>query len=95
MERVQFEKEMQDFSEGQKKKVLIAASLLTPAHLYIWDEPLNYIDVISRMQIEELILTYKPTMLVVEHDVRFRENIATKVIDLFFGTIAEINEGKV
>ena len=82
MDRVQFGKEMQDFSEGQKKKVLIAASLLTPAHLYIWDEPLNYIDVFSRMQIEELLLLYKPAMLVVEHDVRFREMAATKVIDI-------------
>lgn len=82
MERAQFSKNMEDFSEGQKKKVLIAASLLTPAHLYIWDEPLNYIDVFSRMQIEKLILSYQPTMLIVEHDVRFREKIATKVIDL-------------
>lgn len=82
MDRVQFAKNMEDYSEGQKKKVLIAASLLTPAHLYIWDEPLNYIDVFSRMQIEKLILEYQPTMLVVEHDVRFREKIATQVLEL-------------
>ena len=82
MERVQFAKNIEDFSEGQKKKVLIAASLLTQAHLYIWDEPLNYIDVFSRMQIEKLLLAYRPTMLFVEHDVRFREKIATKVIEL-------------
>ena len=66
--REQFVKDMEDFSEGQKKKVLIASSLITPAHLYIWDEPLNFIDVFSRMQIEKLILQYKPTMLLVEHD---------------------------
>ena len=81
-ERNQFEKPMEQYSEGQKKKVLIAASLLTPAHLYIWDEPLNYIDVFTRMQIEKLIERYKPTMLIVEHDVRFKEKIATKVIYL-------------
>ena len=52
MERAQFAKNMEDFSEGQKKKVLLAASLLQQAHLYIWDEPLNYIDVFTRMQIE-------------------------------------------
>ena len=80
--REQFFKKMEDFSEGQKKKVLIAASLLTPAHLYIWDEPLNYIDVFSRMQIEKLILAFSPTMLLVEHDVRFQEKIATKSIHL-------------
>ena len=80
-ERVQFQKNMEDYSEGQKKKVLIAASLLQPAHLYVWDEPLNYIDVFSRMQIEKLLLQFQPTMLLVEHDVRFRERIATKVIE--------------
>lgn len=81
-ERAQFSKNMEDYSEGQKKKVLIAASLLKSAHLYIWDEPLNYIDVFSRMQIENLILEYQPTMLIVEHDVRFREKIATKTLQI-------------
>ena len=79
-ERVQFEKNMEDFSEGQKKKVLIAASLLTPAHLYIWDEPLNYIDVFSRMQIERLIEEFNPTMLLVEHDVRFKEKLGGRAV---------------
>lgn len=82
MERVQFLKNLEDFSEGQKKKVLLAASLLTPAHLYIWDEPLNYIDVFSRIQIEKLLLEYQPTMLFVEHDKRFREKVATEIIEL-------------
>ena len=81
-ERVQFTKNMEDYSEGQKKKVLLAASLLTPAHLYIWDEPLNYIDIFSRMQIEKLLLKYQPTMLFVEHDTMFREKIATRIITL-------------
>lgn len=80
--REQFVKNMEDFSEGQKKKVLIAASLITPAHLYIWDEPLNFIDVFSRMQIEKLILQYKPTMLLVEHDIRFQEKVGTDIIKI-------------
>lgn len=78
--REQFVKNMEDFSEGQKKKVLIAASLITPAHLYIWDEPLNFIDVFSRMQIEKLILQYQPTMLLVEHDIRFQEKVGTDIV---------------
>ena len=61
---------------------MLAASLMTPAHLYLWDEPLNYIDVFSRMQIEELLLSCQPTMVIIEHDVRFREKIATRVIEL-------------
>lgn len=82
MERSQFDRNMKDFSEGQKKKVLIAASIVTPAHLYIWDEPLNYIDIFSRMQIEKLLLTSQPTMLLVEHDVQFQKQIATKIITI-------------
>ncbi|MCK5128774.1 MAG: ABC-F type ribosomal protection protein [Clostridiales bacterium] len=82
LERVQFEKNMEDYSEGQKKKVLLARSLATPAHLYIWDEPLNYIDILSRTQIEDLILRYQPTMLFVEHDVNFVNTVATEVIEL-------------
>ena len=85
LERVQFTKNMEDFSEGQKKKVLIASSLLTPAHLYIWDEPLNYIDIFSRMQIEKLLNEYQPTLLFVEHDVRFRELVANKMLELSSG----------
>jgi lincosamide and streptogramin A transport system ATP-binding/permease protein len=79
---VQFEKDISDFSGGQKKKVLIAKSLCEEVHLHIWDEPLNFIDVISRMQIEELMLEYSPTLLFVEHDSEFCENVATKVIEL-------------
>ena len=81
-ERVQFGKDMADYSAGQKKKVLLAKSLCEPAHLYIWDEPLNYIDIFSRMQIEQLLLEYRPTLLFVEHDSRFRDTVATKTVDL-------------
>ena len=80
--KVQMEKDMSALSAGQKKKVLLAASICEPAHLHIWDEPMNYIDVISRMQIEELLLTFQPTILFVEHDSAFCKNVATKFVEL-------------
>lgn len=80
--REQFEKDMADFSAGQKKKVVLARSLAERAHLYIWDEPLNYIDVLSRMQIERLICECTPTMLFVEHDGAFVQNIADRFVSL-------------
>lgn len=82
MEREQFDKDVSDYSAGQKKKVLLAKSLCEKAHLYIWDEPLNYIDVLSRIQIESLLLTYQPTMVFVEHDEMFRRKTATKTVAL-------------
>lgn len=80
--RVQFDKNMEDYSGGQKKKVLIARSLCEKAHLYIWDEPLNFIDVISRMQIESLLKTFRPTMVFIEHDRAFCTSIATRTVNL-------------
>ncbi len=82
LSRAQLSKNISDYSEGQKKKVLLAASILTPAHIYIWDEPLNFIDIFSRMQIETLLNEYQPTMLLAEHDIRFRENIGAETVNL-------------
>lgn len=80
--RIQFEKNMEEYSGGQKKKVLIARSLCEQAHLYIWDEPLNFIDVFSRMQIEDLIMKYNPTLLMVEHDKAFVDKIKARIVQL-------------
>lgn len=79
---LEFETDISKMSEGQKKKVLIAKSISEPANIYIWDEPLNYIDILTRIQIEEAIIKYKPTIIFVEHDETFIKNVATKVIKL-------------
>ena len=81
-DRENFDINIENYSEGQKKKVLIAKSLSEQANIYIWDEPLNYIDIFSRIQIEDLILKYNPTMIFVEHDESFSNKIATKVINI-------------
>ena len=81
-DREQFNVLCENYSEGQKKKVLIAKSLSQSAHCYIWDEPLNFIDVLSRIQIENLIQEYQPTMIFVEHDMSFVDKIATRRYNL-------------
>ena len=75
-----FDHPLEQMSQGQKKKVLLARSLCTPAHLYIWDEPLNYIDVMSRVPLERLIARFRPTMLLVEHDETFLAHISARII---------------
>lgn len=77
-----FDTNIQDMSEGQKKKVLIAKSISEQANIYIWDEPLNYIDILTREQIEDMILNCNPTIIFVEHDEKFIEKVATKIINL-------------
>lgn len=82
LSREQFEKPMDAYSAGQQKKVLLARSLCQRAHLYVWDEPLNYIDVLSRMQLERLIKAFRPSMILVEHDRAFLQNVGARVIAL-------------
>ena len=80
--RSQVERDLSALSAGQKKKLLLARSICEPAHLHVWDEPMNYIDVISRMQLEELLTSFQPTILFVEHDKAFCQNVATGTIEL-------------
>ena len=63
-------------------RALLAKTLSERAHLYVWDEPLNFVDVLSRMQIRDLLLAANPTMLLVEHDKTFVDEIAIRRITL-------------
>jgi lincosamide and streptogramin A transport system ATP-binding/permease protein len=73
---------LQSLSQGQWRKTLLALSLSTRAHLYIWDEPLAFLDLFSRAQIEDLIMDCGPSLIVVEHDLAFVERVATRLLDL-------------
>ncbi len=82
LERALFNNSIETMSMGQRKKVEIAKSLTMNTCFYLWDEPLNYLDIFNYEQLEEVILLTKPTLLFIEHDETFVNNIATKVIHL-------------
>ncbi|MDR4029358.1 MAG: ABC-F type ribosomal protection protein Lsa(A), partial [Enterococcus sp.] len=82
MERAVFTNRIEQMSMGQRKKVEVAKSLSQSAELYIWDEPLNYLDVFNHQQLEALILSVRPAMLVIEHDAHFMKKITDKKIAL-------------
>lgn len=82
VDKEKIDKNLENLSEGQKKKIMIARSISDDSEIYIWDEPLNYLDIQSREQIESMILKYKPTMLFIEHDDVFINKVATKIVNL-------------
>jgi len=82
MERAVFNNKIEQMSMGQRKKVEIAKSLSQEAQLYIWDEPLNYLDVFNHEQLEELIVKTKPAMFLIEHDGRFVGRVAGQNVTL-------------
>ena len=81
-ERHTFDVLLENMSLGQQKKVQLAASLATPAELYLWDEPLNYLDTYNQDQLLTLLQETKPALLVIEHDQNFIDQIADTVVKL-------------
>ncbi len=77
-----FDRDLASFSLGEQKKVDLARSLIRPADVLLWDEPLNYIDLHAREQIERSVLERCPTLVFVEHDRAFVERVATRVLCL-------------
>jgi lincosamide and streptogramin A transport system ATP-binding/permease protein len=77
-----FDRPLETFSEGERKKVDLCRSFCIPHHLLVWDEPVNYIDIESKESIERMIAALGPTMLFAEHDRAFIDAVATRVIPL-------------
>lgn len=75
------ERRIETLSDGERKKLDLARVFSSDAPLYIWDEPLNYMDYHFRIQLEEAVIKYKPTVVFVEHDRLFGEKVATRVLD--------------
>ncbi|TGA95766.1 ABC-F type ribosomal protection protein [Sporolactobacillus shoreae] len=81
-ERQLFNDRIENMSMGQKRKLALARSLCESAQLYIWDEPLNYLDVITREQVQQVISEVRPTLLLVDHDRDFVNAVTTMKIRL-------------
>lgn len=70
-------------SSGQKSKILLASIMASRSNFIILDEPTNYLDIPSREALEEALISYKGTLLIVSHDRYFLDRInQTKTINL-------------
>jgi ATP-binding cassette subfamily F protein 3 len=70
-------------SSGQKSKILLASIMASGSNFIILDEPTNYLDIPSREALEEALISYKGTLLIISHDRYFLERInPTKIINL-------------
>ncbi|MGN6710062.1 ribosomal protection-like ABC-F family protein [Anaerocolumna jejuensis] len=75
-----YERPFETFSKGEQKKLEIARALSMENHLILMDEPLNYMDIYFREQLEKAVLAINPTLVFVEHDEWFGERVATRII---------------
>lgn len=75
-------KKINDLSLGERSRVAFAKLILSGAQLLILDEPTNYMDIVSCEKIEEVMMEYQGTILVVSHDRYFIKRIANKIFEL-------------
>ncbi len=78
----EFDKKISTLSGGQKTRVALGKLLLQKPDLIILDEPTNHLDMNSIRWLENYLLNYKGSVLIVSHDRYFLDKIAGKVIEV-------------
>ena len=79
--------QMSTLSEKEKVKVLLARALFGHPDIILLDEPTNGLDIKSIAWLEDFLLDYEGTVIVVSHDRHFLNNVCTHIVDVDFGKI--------
>ena len=81
------EKKMRELRDNEKIKVLLAQALFGQPDILLLDEPTNHLDITAIRWLEEFLLEYDKTVIVVSHDRHFLNQICTHMADIDFGRI--------
>ena len=87
LDRIYFEDKMENLSGEDKVKVLLAQSLFGNPDILILDEPTNYLDINAKIWLENFLLDFKNTVIVVSHDRHFLNKVCTHILDIDYGKI--------
>ena len=78
---------MSDLKDSDKVKVLLASALFGEPDVLLLDEPTNGLDIKSKMWLEEFLINFKNTVLVVSHDRAFLNKVCTHMVDIDYEKI--------
>lgn len=78
----EFDRELNLFSGGQKKRAALAKTLLEPSEVLILDEPTNHLDNEMVLWLEKYITQFKGELLMVTHDRYFLDNVTNRIVEL-------------
>ena len=82
-----FDADINTLSGGQKKRIALAKTLVSPAEVLILDEPTNHLDSDMVMWLEQFIKSFKGELLVVTHDRYFLDNVTNRIVELDKGNL--------
>ena len=82
-----FNQKMSELSGGQKKRVFLASSLITPCELLVLDEPTNHLDSESIEWLEEYLNSRKGALIMITHDRYFLDRVTNQILELDRGTL--------
>lgn len=80
-------KKMADISGSDKVKVLLAQALFGKPDVLLLDEPTNHLDIKAIQWLEEFLINFENTVIVVSHDRHFLNKVCTHIADLDFSKI--------
>jgi len=80
-------------SGGEKSRVALAKILLTKANFIILDEPTNHLDISSKEILQQALIDFPGSLILVSHDVDFLNPIANKVVDIRKGQLKIYDDG--
>ena len=81
-------KKMAELSGNEKVKVLLAQALFGSPDILLLDEPTNHLDIQSIDWLEEFLIKFKNTVIVVSHDRHFLNNVCTHIADIDYGNVS-------
>lgn len=82
-----FEEKVGNLSGGQKKRIMLAAALITPCELLILDEPTNHLDNETISWLEEYLNSRKGSLLMITHDRYFLDRVTNRILELDRGRL--------